>query len=171
MMTALRTAARKSANPLDATMTKTQVVRRKFKSALPRTLLNRALSPLEAMAKTMELFDGLRNEMAAAGLKKDDAQAALVYYQPETKGKERMLANVVPLPEPGKIESFVKDVVALDKPRFLGILFLQHDPEADKAEYKDVLFVWPFLNGPDDAARLIAARNQQGRGGIKKIAN
>ena len=52
-------------------------------------------------------------------------------------------------------------VVGLDNPRFLGVLFLQHDPDAKKAEYEDVLFVWPFLNGPEDAARLLHARQRQ----------
>jgi hypothetical protein len=173
MMTALRTAARKSTNPLDATMTKTQVVRRKFKSALPRTPENRELSALEAMARTMQLLDQLINETAAAGLDTNNVQAGLVYHQPRTKGEESVLARTIVVPPNAKEigKKFVDAVVNLDKPRFLGVLFLQHDPDTDRAEYKNVLFVWPFLNGPDDAARLIAARNQQAKGGFKKAAN
>ena len=151
----------KAVNPLDGTMTKTQVVRRRFKSALPRTIKNRELSNMEAMAKTMELFDQLRKEMGAAGLDPDDAQAGLVFYQPETPGKERMLAETIRLPKPDDIGVFVKRVMGLDKPRFLGVLFAQRDPDATKAEYKTAAFVWPFMNGPEAEGRLLAARNGQ----------
>jgi len=159
-MTGLQTS--KSANPLDATMTKTQVVRRKFKSGLPRTPQNRLLSKMEAMARTMELLDRLRNEMEAAGLNKDHASAGLVYHQPATKGEEHVLARTAMLTKPEVIGSFVKKVMEVDRPRFLGVVFLQYDPHPKaKPEHKYVAFVWPFLNGPDDAARLIAARDRQ----------
>ncbi|MGB7136641.1 MAG: hypothetical protein WBD46_15220 [Acidobacteriaceae bacterium] len=163
----------KQKNPLDATMTKTQVVRRRFKSALPRTPQNRELSAMEAMARTMELFDRLRTMMGEAGLDKKNASAGLVFHQPRTKGKERVLAETIVLPGPDDIATFANRVMALDKPRFLGVFFQQHDPDprADNAKYRDALFVWPFLNGPDDAARLIAARDQMARGGFKKTAN
>jgi len=162
--------AKKSANPLDAAMTPTQVVRRKFKSGLPRTIENRVLSPMEAMARTMELLDRLMSETAAAGLDPSTVHAGLVYHQPQTKGQEGVLARTIVLPPNSKeIGKFVDAVVKLDAPRFLGVLFLQHDPDAKQDVYKDVLFVWPFLNGPDDAARLVAARNQQAKGGIKKV--
>jgi hypothetical protein len=151
----------KKANPLDTTMTTTQVVRRRFKSKLPRTVQNRALSKMEAMARTMELFDQLRDEMHAAGLNPDDAQAGLVFYQPETPGKERELVETIRLPRPEEIGPFVEKVMALDKPHFLGVLFAQSDPQATKAEYKTVAFVYPFLNGPEAEARLLAARNWQ----------
>jgi hypothetical protein len=168
----MATPTRKSANRLDAKMTPTQVVRRKFKSGLPRTIENRMLSPMEAMARTMELLDRLIRETAEAGLDPSNVHAGLVYHQPQTKGEEAVLARTIALPPDSKeIGKFADKVAKLDKPRFLGILFLQHDPDADKAEYENVLFVWPFLNGPDDAARLIAARDQQAKGGFKKVAN
>jgi hypothetical protein len=154
-------AAAKAVNPLDGTMTKTQVVRRRFKSALPRTIKNRELSKMEAMARTMELFDQLRNEMIAAGLDPDDAQAGLVFYQPETPGKEQMLAETIRLPKPEDIGRFVHRVMELDKPRFLGVLFAQRDPDATKAAYQQVAFVWPFVNGPEAEGRLLVARNGQ----------
>jgi hypothetical protein len=162
MMVATKTA--KSANPLDATMTKTQVVRRKFKSALPRTIKNRVLSKLEAMARTMELFDKLRDEMEAAGLEMKNARAGLVYTQPETKGKEHILAQTIALPRPEDIGTFVEKVMALHKPMFLGVLFFQHDPDAEKEEYQDVTFVWPFLGGREAEGRLTAARDQITKG-------
>lgn len=158
--------AEKKVNPLDNTMTATQIVRRRFKSALPRTIQNRELPPMEAMARTMELFSHLRNEMHAAGLDADDAQAGLVFYQPDTPGKERMLAETIRLPRPEDIGGFVEQVMALDKPRFLGVLFAQRDPDATKAEYKVVMFVWPFMGGADAEGRLLAARNGQLARGI-----
>jgi len=158
-------------NRLDAKMTRTQVVRRKFKSALPRSIENRELSPMEAMARTMEMFDRLRGMMHDSGLDPDHASAGLVFHQPHTKGLDRVLAQTIPLPRPEDIGSFVKRVSALDRPRFLGVLFIQHDPETEKAGYKNVAFVWPFLSGADESGRLVAARDSQARGGFKKTAN
>lgn len=160
-MLAQRTETKRSKNPLDALMTKTQVVRRRFKSGLPRVPQNQVLLPMAAMARTMELFDRLRGEMEAAGLDKNDCSAALVYYQPETKGMEHVLAQTVVLPKPEGVAKFAEKIMELDKPRFLGVLFHQHDPDADKDGFVDVVFAFPFLNGPDDAARLLAARNRQ----------
>lgn len=152
-------------------MTKAQVVRRKFKSALPRRIQNRALSKMEALARTIELFDRLRDGMAEAGLDRSDVEAGLVYCQPETKGKEHVLAETVKLPTPEKIGSFVDRVMALDKPLFLGVLLKQDDREAEKAEQRSVWFIWPFMLGPEADGRLIMARNQQVQGGFKRTAN
>jgi hypothetical protein len=152
-------------------MTRTQVVRRKFKSALPRKIENRVLSPMEAMARTMELFDKLRSEMTAAGLDKNNAEAGLVFCQPQTKGLEHILAQTVPLPKPEDIGTFVEQVMALHKPLFLGVMFLQRDPDTDKPGQKNALFVWPFMSSPEADGRLIAARNQMAKGGLKKAAN
>lgn len=163
--------ARKSANPLDKTMTKTQVVRRKFMSSLPRRSDNRILSPMEAMGRTMQLFDTLRGEMRAAGLDANNARAALVYCQPETKGMAGVLAQVVELPKPEGIPAFCKGVLALDKPLFLGVMFLQHDPDTDKREYTDRIFVAPFMTSPEAEGRLIAARGLIAKGGAKRLAN
>jgi hypothetical protein len=156
---------------MDATMTATQVVRRKFKSALPRRIENRLLSKMEAMARTMELFDKLRNEMAAAGLDKDNAEAGLVFCQPETKGVEHVLAQTIRLPKPEEIGTFVEGIMALHKPLFLGVMFLQRDPDTEKPGQKDALFVWPFMSSPEADGRLVAARNQMAKGGLKKVAN
>ena len=167
----MKVVSQQSTNPLDATMTRTQVVRRKFKSSLPRSVQNRELSTMEALAKTIELFDRLRSGMHEAGLDPNDSQAGLIYYQPNTKGAEHILAKTVVLPEPGKIGPFCDTVMALDKPVFLGVLFSQHDPETEKAAQKRVLFVCPFMRSPDSDGRLIAARNQQAMGGKMAVAN
>ena len=164
----------RSKNPLDATMTRAQVVRRKFKSGLPRKPEPRELSKMEAMARTMELFDRLRGEMESAGLNKNDVSVGLVFCQPKTKGLEHVLAQTVALPKPEEIGTFVERVMALDRPVFLGLLFVQHDVEAEKArdeKQKTVLCAWPFTNEFDAPARLLAARNQQARGGFKNTAS
>jgi hypothetical protein len=157
------------ANPLDAAMTKAQVVRRKFKSALPRRIQNRVLSKMEAMARTMELFERFRGEMEAAGLDKADVAAALVYCQPQTPGMENVLAQVAKLPNPdiGSIAMFVETTMALDRPLFLGVLFGQTDRETDKPEKRYTIFVWPFMLGPEAEKRLLAARRSQTKGGLK----
>jgi hypothetical protein len=154
-------------NPLDALMTKAQVVRRKFKSTLPRTPKNLAPTKMEAMARTMELLDRFRSEMQAAGLSKNDVSAGLVYHQPTT------VAETAALPAPEKIGTFVKKVMALAEPVvFLGVLFFQTDREAaDKPDKFYTVFAWPFIGGPDAEKRLKAARDQQAKGGGKKVAN
>jgi hypothetical protein len=158
-------------NRIDDTMTKTQVVRRKFMSSLPRRSENRELSPMEAMGRTMQLFDTLRTEMGEAGLNADNARAALVYCQPQTKGMEGVLAQVVELPKPEGITAFCKGVLELDKPLFLGVMFLQHDPDTDKPAYKDRVFVAPFMSSPETDGRLIAARDLIAKGGAKRLTN
>jgi hypothetical protein len=169
---AMRLSTRKSANPLDATMTKTQVVRRKFMSALPRRIENVILSPMEAMARTMTLFDKLRSEMVAAGLDVKNVRAGLVYCQPETEDAKHILAQTIIMPDdPGKIGDFCNRVMKLDKPLFLGVIFSQHDPDAERREYRDRIFVAQFMAGPEAEGRLIAARNQIAKGGAKKVAN
>jgi hypothetical protein len=160
--------ARQSTNPLDATMTRAQVVRRKFRSSLPRTVPDKLLSKMEAMARTMQLFDRLRNEMEEAGLKETDAHAGLVYCQPQTKGEELVLARVIALPSPEEIGKFADRVMALHKPLFLGVVFIQEDHDAKKEAQKITAFASPFILGPEYEGRLLAAMKQQANGGYKK---
>jgi hypothetical protein len=152
-------------------MTKTQVVRRRFMSGLPRRIENRQLSKLEAIARTMQLFDSLRSAMAEADLNEKHVRAGLVYCQPETKGHEHILAQTIVLPAPDKIGSFCDRVMALDKPLFLGVIFNQHDPDTDKPDYRDRVFAAQFMTGAEAEGRLIAARDQIAKGGGKKLAN
>lgn len=162
-------------NPLDALMTKAQVVRRKFKSTLPRTIKNEILAPMTAIAKALELYERFRSEMAAVpGLSKSDVSAGLVFCQPETPGKKGILAETVLIPDPdkGNVGMFVETTMALDKPLFLGVLFIHTDREAaDKPDKLHTTFVWPFMGGPEAEKRLKAARDQQAKGGNKKVAN
>jgi len=114
---------------------------------------------MEALARTMELLDRLRDGMQAAGLDKNNVLAGLVYYQPKSKGAH-LLAQTTMLPEPSAIGAFCDAVMGLEDPRFLGVIFIQHDPDAEKASQKGVVFVWPFMSGPEADGRLLAARNE-----------
>jgi len=145
-------------------MTTAQVVRRRFKSGLPRKPENRQLTKFEAMAKTMELYDRLRGEMESSGLKKSDVSAALAYYQPKTN----IIAAAIALPEPKAIGTFVEKVMALENPVFLGLVFIQRDHEAKKNDQKHVAFVCPFISGPEEDARLLLARTQQAKAGLMR---
>ena len=80
----------------------------------------------------MELLDHFRGEMATEGLIKSDVSAGLVYCQPETAGIEDD-TFVIALPAPEEIGTFVEKVMALDKPLFLGVLFIQTDRERCQA--------------------------------------
>jgi hypothetical protein len=159
-------------NPLEERMTRAQVARRRFKSSLPRKPAHLMMSPMQALARTADLFDRLRNEMQAAGVNPEHAQAALVYFQPHVK---EILAQTVVLPKPEKIPEFAASVMSLDKPVFLGVLFLQHDAEAEKAgdmKQANVLFGVPFTTACDAPARMLAARDSQRlKGGLKKLVN
>jgi hypothetical protein len=150
-------------NPLDAMMTKAQVVRRKFKSTLPRTIKNEILAPMTAIAKALELYERFRSEMAAVpGLSKSDVSAALVYVQPETPGLEHTTGvAVIPDPDKGNVGMFVETTLALDKPLFLGVLFIQTDRAADKPDKRHTIFVWPFMGGPEAEKRLKIAQKSQ----------
>jgi hypothetical protein len=161
----IETAKTGRVNPLDASMTKAQVVRRRFKSALPRTIKNEILAPMSAIAKALELYERFRSEMAAVpGLSKSDVSAGLVYVRPETPGLEHETGTaLIPDPDKGNIGMFVETTMALDKPLFLGVIFIQTDHEATKPEQRHVIFVWPFMGGPEAEKRLKAARNQQAK--------
>ncbi len=154
-------------------MTRAQVARRRFKSGLPRKPGNADLSWMQALARTAELFDGLRNEIREAGANPEDAQAALVYFQPHAR--DGVLAQVLPLPKPEKMTEFCKQIMELEKPVFLGLLFLQHDAEAEKAgdtKQANVLFGTAFTTGHDAEGRMLAAReSQRFRGGLTQFVN
>lgn len=155
------TERQKAKNPFLA-MTKAQKARQRFKSGLPRKPGNVELSWMQALGRTAELFDSLRNEIKVEGANPDDAQVALVYFQPEAR--DAVLAHVVPLPKPEKMTDFCQRVMSLHKPVFLGVLFLQHDKEAEKAgdrKQANVMFGLPFTTAYDAPARLLAARERQ----------
>jgi hypothetical protein len=174
MVTATKTVAPlETNNPLEMRMTRAQVARRRFKSSLPRKPANVELSWMQALARTVDMFDGLRDAMSAVGVNPDHAQAALVYFQPHAR--DGVLAQVVPLPKPGKMAEFCEHVMSLDKPVFLGVLFLQHDAEAEKAgdtKQANVLFGTALTTAHDAEARMLAAReSQRFMGGLAQFVN
>lgn len=155
-------------NPLDALMTKAQIVRKQFKAQLPRKIQNRILSKLEAMARTMELIDKFRSGMKEAGLRPDDVAAALVHHRPERTPKD-WAYNWLPAPE--KIREFIDAIMVLDKETvFLGLLFYQRDREA-KPEKQHTAFLWPFMGGPEAERHMLEARKFFVKGGHKVLDN
>jgi hypothetical protein len=154
----------KAVNRLDSMMTPAQVARRKFKSSLPRKIENRRLSAMEALGETFRLFDRLRSMVAEEGVDPSTTQAGLVYCLPESN--PGVFAATVPLPEPSasEIAKFCKRIMALDRPLFLGVIFMQDDPDADNIKYKRVVFVAQFMGGPEAEGRLLAARKRQQMG-------
>lgn len=163
MMTAARPKEKeKGANPMDDMMTPAQVARRKFKSSLPRKPQNRSLSPLQAIGETFTLLDQFRGVVRAEKQKMDAAKtvyAALAYALPDAV----KLASTLTVPEPEKIGRFCDTVIGLEhkNPRFLGVVFVQVDPDAKSAAYKAVSFVVPFVSGPEAEARLFFAQREE----------
>jgi hypothetical protein len=161
-------------NRLDKTMTPAQVARRRFKSSLPRKIGVAELTPELALLRSMELLGRFRDEVVHEEQTEDSVRAALVYYQPHTKGKEAVLAQVLPIPERTKFPSFFEKVLALDKPVFLGMLFWQHDAKAAKdgdTKQANVIFGCEFTKSHAAEARLLAARQRQSLDGLKTILN
>jgi hypothetical protein len=159
-MTAVRL-KEKAVNRLDSMMTPGQVARRKFKSALPRKPQNKELSPMQALGELFTHLDRFRDMVAAE--KQDRAAAnnvyaALVYSLPDSV----KLALTITVPHPGeKIGEFCETVMGLERPSFLGVVFVQVDPDAGSTAYKAVSFVVPFVSGPDAEARLVYAQRQE----------
>ena len=141
-------------NRLDDQMTPAQVARRRFKSTFPRKAPKSTPTAMQAMAKVMELLDQFRGEQSALGLDPNDVSAGLVYLEGEDQ-------HTAELPAPEKVGSFVEEIMALDKPQFLGVLFIQTDREAKRPDQRYTLFCWPFMGGPDAEKRLLIARHRQ----------
>lgn len=144
----------------DSMMTPAQIARRKFKSMLPRKPQNRTLTPMQALGETFTLLDQFRG-MVCDEMQMDagaTVYAALAYALPGTA----KLAWTLTVPEPGKlVGKFCDTVMGLTTPEFLGVVFVQVDPNTKKAEYKAVSFVVPFMSGPDAEARLVYAQKQE----------
>lgn len=167
MMTAVRLKEKeKTANPLDSMMTPAQVARRKFKSSLPRKVENRRLSAEAALGETFTLLDRFRG-IVTAEMRNPEAvktvYAAIAYCLPESK--PTMLADTLPVPEPGTKKAFgtfCEKVLSLDKPLFLGVVFVQVDPDRrDDRVYGATCFVTQFMGGPEAIARLRYAQEKE----------
>ncbi len=167
MMTTARlgTAKREVSKHPDSMMTPAQVARRKFKSSLPRKIENRRLSAEAALGEAFTLLDRFRG-IIVEELRVPEAvktlYAALVYCLPESK--PAMLADTLSVPEPGMKKAFgafCEQVMSLERPQFLGVVFVQIDPHAKNTEYKAVSFVTQFMCGPEAAARLHYAQEKE----------
>jgi hypothetical protein len=146
----------------DSMMTPAQIARRKFKSALPRKPQNRTMTPLQAIGETFTLLDQFRGMVMTEKQSKAAAKtvyAALAYSLPDAA----KLAYTLTVPEPGKIGAFCDAVMGLERkaPMFLGVVFIQVDPDAENTAYKAVSFVAPFMSGPDAEARLLYAQKEE----------
>jgi hypothetical protein len=148
-------------NRLDEKMTPGQVARRRFKSTLPRKTVHRELSPMRALGELFTLLDQFRGYVMAEKQRDDAAKnvyAALAFALP----KKANLAFTLSVPEPGgtAIAEFCDEVLKLHA-QFLGVVFVQVDPDAEGPKYRTVSFAVPFMTGPDAAARLMYAQNQE----------
>ncbi len=147
----------------DELMTKAQIARRKFKSSLPRgaQLPEVTLTPMHALGELFRLMNQFLIMIRAEQPKIDATKtlyAALVYTLPGAKE----LASRVAVPDPGeKVGAFCDTVMGLRNAKFLGVVFIQTDPEAAKAEYQSVSFVVPFETSHDAAARLLYAQQEE----------
>ena len=117
---------------------------------------------MQALGETFTLLDDFRGFVRAEKQKVDPAKtiyAALAYALPETA----RLAFTLTVPEPGKIGPFCETVLGLERkhPAFLGVVFVQVDPDAKSAAYKAVSFVVPFMSGTDAEARLHFAQKEE----------
>jgi hypothetical protein len=125
-------------------MTPAQVARRKFKSALPRTPQTRILSSLQAIGATFTLLDDFRDLVRTEKPETDPAKtvyAALAYSIADK-------TYTLTVPEPSKIGPFCDAVASLKKnPLFLGVVFIQVDPDAKKTPLQSVSFAVPFMSG------------------------
>lgn len=146
-----------STNPLDARMTPAQIARRKFKATLPRKIHNRRLSAMEALGETFTLLDRFRGMVTEQKQDPDvTLHAALAYCQPEAD--PAMLGATVILPGTAGIGEFCDGVMKLDRPLFLGLVFIQVDLDTDNPAYKTACFCAQFMGGPEAEGRLLYAQ-------------
>ena len=162
-MVTARSKGREMSKHPDSMMTPAQIARRKFKSELPRKPQTRGgLSPMQALGETFTLLDKFRGMVRAEKQRMDASRtvyAALAYSLPGTA----KLALTLTVPEPGNIGPFCESVMGLERkrPTFLGVVFVQVDPDTDNPAYKAVSFVVPFTSGPDAEARMVYARKEE----------
>lgn len=145
----------------DSMMTPAQIARRKFKSALPRKPQNKTLVPLQAIGEAFTRLGQFVDMIQAEMPRRDAAKtvyAALAYTLPGAS----KLAFTLTVPKPEKIGPFCDTVMGLERksPEFLGVVFVQVDPDAKKAFYKAVSFAVPFMSGPEVEPRLRYAQKE-----------
>lgn len=147
----------KAVNKMDERMTRAQVARRKFKSSLPRKIENRRLSAMGALGEAFKLFDRFRGMVVEEGQDPDTTlHAALAYCLPESE--PATLGKVIHLRKLPWVGDFCNEVMALDRPLFLGVVFTQFDPDTENPNYKFASFCALFMGGPEAEGRLLYAR-------------
>jgi hypothetical protein len=158
MMTARLKAVTVNRHP-DSMMTPAQIARRKFKSGLARKIENRRLSAMEAIGATFTLLDQFRGLVTEEKQDPETVYAAIAYSLPESD--PATLVHTITVPGPSKIGKFCEKVIALDRPLFLGVVFVQVDPDTDNRAYKAVSFVAQFMGGPEAEGRLLVAQKRE----------
>ena len=144
-------------NPLDNLMTPAQIARRKFKASLPRKIENRRLSARAALGEAFTLVDRFRGLIAEQNVNPDKTlHAALAYCLPESD--PGTLAATLLLPGASGLGKFCDEVERLDRPMFLGVVFVQVDLDTDNPTYQAVSFVAQFMCGPEAEGRLFYAQ-------------
>ncbi len=142
-------------NPLFDAMTPAQIARARFKSELPRKAQALNLTKLGAISRTLGLFDRFIQIAREAGCKTPRINLALAYYVPG----DSALARVILFSE-RRTPGFVADVMGLSNPIFLGLSFLQHDPDTERRDLEDVSFGTLFVSDPDEQGRFVAAHKR-----------
>ena len=138
-------------------LTRAQVARGMFKATLPRKPQDRRVSAMEALGETFTLLDRFRGMIVRQELDPDATlHAALAYCLPESGGALAYYTEF--LPGPSEIGKFCDRIVALPNPLFLGVVFVQVDPDAGKEGQRTVAFSVPFRSGAEDAGRLLVAQ-------------
>jgi hypothetical protein len=158
-MPATITSGTKRPNRIEEKMTAAQRARRRFKSALPRKPQNRILSPLQALGVTFTLLDDFQGHVRAEKQSMDadkTVYAALAYSL-----GDGMPVHTATVPGPEKIGPFCEMVLALQNPLFLGVVFVQVDPDTNSLMHHTVSFVVPFMSGVDAELRLVHAQKQE----------
>lgn len=157
---------KKRTNPTEARMTPAQQARAAFKRTLPRPARKpeavkdlKPLTAMEALGQTFILLDRFRGAAEKFGADPEVILAELIYCLPVTQPTLPEATLTVPAIE--KIGDFANAVLGLDQALFLGVLFLQYDPDTDNSEYKAVSFVAPFLSGPEAVSRMKMAQQRR----------
>ena len=121
---------------------------------------------MEALGETLTLFDRFRGVVSEHGQDPDKTlHAALAFCLPDADGQ----CWRPHLPGPSRIGDFCNEVMNLDRPLFLGVVFIQLDPDTEDPSYKWASFCTQFVSGPEAEGRLLYARKMF-LTGIEKMA-
>ena len=146
----------------DSTWTPASVVRRKF-NAGPRRKSDHVVTPVVAIHEACILLDDLRNEMAVAGLSRDDVKVYFVSLAGTPDQPQEVWAR--PIPEPAGLPGLFEEVARMlagGKFRPLGIGVWQRDREVEALNpldpKRETVWVRPFVTGERDVRALFLAK-------------